>query len=442
MNRKRKKAPPDPVIVDIESLSHEGRGITRVDGKIFFVDGALPGETVNARYNSQRSSFDEGVAQDVIKSSMYRVEPECDYFGVCGGCALQHVHPEYQLKHKQHVLMEQLSHIGNVEPDEILAPITTVPWGYRRKARLGVKYVYKKAKVLVGFREKGKSYIADIDDCKILHPAIGDRIADLKALVERLSIKDKIPQIELAVGDNRTVIVIRHLAEFNQADRELLLDFSHRYEIDIYLQAGNPDSIQALKTDDDDLLLYQLTGFDIDIEFGPLDFTQINFGINELMIEHVIGLMQPGIEDTVLDLFCGLGNFTLPIATLAGYVIGVEGSASLVARAKQNAVRNRSENVDFICRDLYTAEINTRITNRHVNKLLLDPPRSGAREILEQMDLCEVVRIVYVSCNPATLARDAGILQTQHGFKLKKAGVIDMFPHTTHVESIALFERD
>jgi 23S rRNA (uracil1939-C5)-methyltransferase len=440
MNRKRKKILPEPVIANIESLSHEGRGITRVDGKILFADGALPDETVKIKYQARRSRFDEGVVQEVLKPSIYRIEPECSYFGICGGCSLQHVHSDFQIRHKQGVLMEQFSHIGKIEPREVLTPLSTSPWGYRRKARLGVKHVYNKDKVLVGFREKGKSYIADIEECKILHPNIGNKISDLKSLLDGLSIKDSIPQIEVAVGENQTVIVIRHMSEFTAADRELLLEFSNSQSITIYLQAGGPDTVQPLQTDEPPPLVYRLSKFGIDIEFGPMDFTQINFGINELMIDRVIDLLQAGQGDTVLDLFCGLGNFTLPIATRVGYVIGVEGSASLVQKAKQNAEKNRIDNVDFICRDLYASEINTQFTTNSYNKILLDPPRSGAREILEQMDLAGVARVIYVSCNPATLARDAQLLN-QHGFNLDKAGVMDMFPHTTHVESIAVFDR-
>jgi 23S rRNA (uracil1939-C5)-methyltransferase len=440
MNRKRKKILPEPVIANIESLSHEGRGITRVDGKILFADGALPDETVKIKYQARRSRFDEGVVQEVLKPSIYRIEPECSYFGICGGCSLQHVHSDFQIRHKQGVLMEQFSHIGKIEPREVLTPLSTSPWGYRRKARLGVKHVYNKDKVLVGFREKGKSYIADIEECKILHPNIGNKISDLKSLLDGLSIKDSIPQIEVAVGENQTVIVIRHMSEFTAADRELLLEFSNSQSITIYLQAGGPDTVQPLQTDEPPPLVYRLSKFGIDIEFGPMDFTQINFGINELMIDRVIDLLQAGQGDTVLDLFCGLGNFTLPIATRVGYVIGVEGSASLVQKAKQNAEKNRIDNVDFICRDLYASEINTQFTTNSYNKILLDPPRSGAREILEQMDLAGVARVIYVSCNPATLARDAQLLN-QHGFNLDKAGVMDMFPHTTHVESLAVFDR-
>ncbi len=441
MNRKRKKTLPDPVIANIESLSHEGRGISRVGGKILFVDGALPDETVKIMYQSSRSRFDEGVVEEVLEPSKYRVEPQCPYFGVCGGCSLQHIQSEYQILHKQEVLLEQLSHIGKVEVEEILSPLAATPWGYRRKARLGVKHVYKKGKVLVGFREKGKSYITDIDACKILHPIIGEKIYDLKSLIDCLSIKDKIPQIEVAIAENRSVLVIRHLSEISDTDRKVLLDFSEKNKIVIYLQDAAPDSIKPLQADHAGPLMYHLSKFGIDIEFGPMDFTQVNFEINELMIDRVIDLLQPGHDDSVLDLFCGVGNFTLPVATLARDVVGIDGSAALIHKAEQNAIKNGIDNTEFISRDLYADEINTHFTTKGINKILLDPPRSGAREIIEQMNFNFVEKIVYVSCNPATLARDTHLLVENHGFKLEKAGVLDMFPHTTHVESIAVFNK-
>lgn len=440
MSRRRQKKLPDPVLTGIESLSHEGRGIARVDGKTVFVDGALPGETVEITYTRCRGKYDEAIASRIISPAAERVEPGCRHFSVCGGCSLQHMTSEYQIQHKQSVLLEQFEHIGNVTPLELIPPLTSDFWGYRHKARLGVKYVYKKGKVLVGFREKGKPYIADIDDCRVLHPDIGNRITALKTLMDGLSIRDKVPQIEVAVGDDVTAIVIRHMAELDADDREQLVRFEENYGIRILLQSGGPDTVRPLSGENELSATYNLDKYGLAIRFDPLGFTQVNFSINRRMIDMVMSLLEPGQEDSLLDLFCGLGNFTLPLATRAGVVIGVEGSQALVARAEQNADANKISNARFYCADLYADELDKRVRSESANKILLDPPRSGAREFVEQMNFSGVQRIVYVSCNPATLARDAGLLVNMHGYSLTRAGVMDMFPHTTHVESVAVFD--
>lgn len=422
-------------------MSHEGRGIGHINGKTVFIDGALPGETVKFRYTSQRSRYDEGAAVEIMHASDLRVSPACKYFSICGGCSLQHMSPAAQIQHKENVLFEQLKYIGGVEPKDKLLPVTGQVWAYRHKARLGVKYVIKKGKVLVGFREKNKPYIAEIDSCEVLHPVIGKNLGALKELINSLDIKSEIPQIEVAVGDSGTMIVIRHLAELSEADRIKLGQFEIKYNIGILLQGNHPEPIVPLTDNGADSLVYTLADYGIDIGFSPLDFTQINFRINREMISMVIKQLQPSKSERLLDLFCGLGNFTLPLARYAGFVTGIEGSPGLVEKARMNAVNNSIENVEFYKSNLYASAIQGEFLIGSYDKILMDPPRSGAKEIIEQMNFNNVHRLVYVSCNPATLARDSGMLVNQRGFSLVSAGVMDMFPHTTHVESIAVFER-
>ena len=438
---RRKKLPPDPVEARIESLSHEGRGIARVEGKTVFVDGGLPGERVMFRYTGSRPRFDEGAVVEVIDASTRRVEPPCPHFSLCGGCAIQHMDPAGQISHKQDVLLEQLQHIGRVTPDEVLPPLAAADRGYRRKARLGVKLVYKKDRVLVGFREKRKPYIADIDSCLVLHPSIGLKLGALKELVTGLSIPDRIPQIEAATGDTGTALVIRHLEALTPADRELLAAFERAHAMRIYLQAGDTSTVTPLSPQAGDALRYHLPAHDVVLDFGPLDFTQVNFEMNRLLVDRVVSTLDPSPDEDVLDLFCGIGNFSLPLARRARRVTGVEGSPPLVDKAVKNALNNGIGNAAFEVSDLYAAEISGGFLKGRHDKILLDPPRSGAREVIEQMNLKAAGRLVYVSCNPATLARDAGILVNGKGFRLRQAGVLDMFPHTTHVESIAVFER-
>lgn len=425
----------------MESLSHEGRGIARINGKTVFIDGALPGERVTFKYTGQRSRFAEGVVVDVITPSAERVKPPCEHFAICGGCSLQHLDPAAQIRHKEHVLLEQFRHSGGVEPDQILPPLTGPVLGYRHKARLGVKNVFKKGKVLVGFREKNKPYIADIDRCAVLHPSVGERLIALKELINSLDSRGDIPQIEAAVGDDKTMLVIRHLVDLSAADREKLTDFSRQNTIPILLQGNHTEHLEPLIADDAQELSYTLQDHGIRFEFEPLDFTQINFQINRLMVARVIDLMQAQTTDRVLDLFCGLGNFTLPLARHSGFVTGIEGATRLVEKARKNAINNQITNVEFAKADLYMPQIQGAFLSATFDRVLMDPPRSGAKEVIEQMDFRHVRRLVYVSCNPATLARDAGLLVKQKGFVLRSAGVMDMFPHTTHVESLAVFEK-
>ena len=442
MSRRRRKRPPTGLYsAIIESLSHEGRGVTHVEGKTVFVDLALPDEHVEFSYTGSRVRFAEGVAETVTQANAERVEPVCDYFGYCGGCRLQHMGTQFQIQHKQAVLLEQLAHQANVQPETVLEPLTGPVWGYRHKARLAVKHVLKKEKTLVGFREMRSPFVADIDHCEVLHPAIGKYLSDLQALVASLSIYDKIPQIEVAVTDQNTALVIRHLQAFTDDDLQKLHAYEDQTHFTLYLQPEGYDSVHLLNPDNDSRLFYALPDYDIQIHFLPTDFTQINVEINQKMIQRAIELLEPDKNDRVLDLFCGLGNFTLPISTFAKQVIGVEGDAGLIERAEKNAGLNQRQNVEFHVADLAAYECLYPFMREQVNKLLLDPPRTGAKEIISALNLKNIQRIVYVSCNPATLARDTNLLIHEKEFQLTHAGVMDMFPHTAHVESIAVLSK-
>ncbi|VAX09919.1 23S rRNA (uracil(1939)-C(5))-methyltransferase [hydrothermal vent metagenome] len=441
-SRRRKKLPTEPVAATIESLSHDGRGVTHIEGKTVFIHGGLPGEEVMFTYSKKMRKFDEGQVTEVIKPSPERVEPACPHFGVCGGCSLQHQHPKAQLSHKQQTLMDALKHIGKVRPEEVLAPLELDDhWGYRRKARLGAKNVPKKGKVLVGFRERGSSFITDLSICKVLHPKVGELIAPLSELIESLSISDKVPQIEMAMGDEVCVLIFRVLETPSAEDCTALAIFSRRHGIHIYLQEGGPTTIKPLSGEAANLT-YAIPDFDVELKFLPSDFTQVNSGINRLMVRRAIDMLELKSDDRVLELFCGLGNFTLPLAKNAGSVVAVEGDPGLVARARENAQRNGIENTTFYTANLYEELVQEPWLGKTFNKALLDPPRSGAFEILEYLPKLGVMRILYISCYPGTLARDAGELVHKHGYRLVSAGVMDMFPHTAHIESMALFERE
>ena len=441
MVRRRKKPPKEPVSAQIESLSHEGQGIAHVEGKTVFVNGALPGEDVLFQYKKRRSKFDEAHALEISNPAAERVEAKCEFFGSCGGCSLQHMQHGFQIEHKQSVLIEQLMHIGNVEPKSIIPPLTGPVWAYRRKARLGVKYVEKKERVLVGFREKYSPFIADMKSCEILHPSVGTLIEPLQCLITELSLIKQIPQIEVAVGDEDTALIFRHLADFNDEDIMKLKAFGAQHHLEIYCQSGGLDSVVPLSDTSPKQLSYSLAEYDVTLNFLPTDFTQVNLEINRAMVPHALGLLEVNSEDRVLDLCCGIGNFTLPLARKVFSVLGIDGEHGLVKRAKQNAVLNNIRNVEFRVIDLAKDDLNEDFLKGGFNKLLLDPARNGAQEVIEKMNLKSIGRIVYVSCNPSTLARDAGILVNDKGFKLEQAGIMDMFPHTIHVESIAVFSR-
>jgi len=426
--------------VDIEDLSHDGRGVARVEGKAVFVSGALAGERVRMKFTGKHRHYDEAIIEEVLRPSPDRVTPQCAHFGVCAGCALQHLSPAAQIAAKQKVLIENLERIGKVQPKTLLPALVDSPWGYRRKARLGVKYVDKKGRVLVGFRETNGRYIADIKRCEVLHPAVGTRIEAIAALVESLEARNTIPQIEVAAGDDLVALIFRHLHPLSPADTDKLVEFGNAHMLGIYVQPGGVDSVAALWPENA-ILSFRVPADDVEIEFQPLDFIQVNAGMNLRMIEQTLRLLDPRAGDRVLDLFCGLGNFTLPIARHVAGIAGVEGEAGLVRRAEANAERNNVHNAKFHVADLSVDQRDTSWARADHELLLLDPPRSGAAAVLEYLPRRPTRRIVYVSCHPGSLARDAGILVERHGFRLASAGVMDMFPHTAHVESIAVFER-
>lgn len=441
MARRRKKLPNTPVVATIESLSHDGRGVTHINGKTVFVAGALPQEEISFRYTKQNRDYDEGRVEAVLQASAERVEPRCRYFGLCGGCSLQHLAEDKQIHYKQQTLFDNLKHIGKTSPETMFEPLTATPWAYRRKARLGVKYVVKKGKVLVGFREKHSGYLADMQSCEILHESVGQHLTDLQTLIGELSIKDKVPQIECAVGDNATAMVFRHLAPLSDADYEKLLSYAKAHQIQLYLQPEGVESIQLLYPEHAELF-YEHPSFNTKVIFGPNDFFQVNTGINRQMVSRAIELLQLTGEETVLDLFCGLGNFTLPIARFAKQVIGVEGDQIMVDRARQTALANDIHNTRYYaCNLMEESELRQAPwLKQHYDCILLDPPRLGAKEVIPYLAKLQAQRIVYISCHPATLARDTAMLLEQ-GYYLSAAGVMDMFPHTAHVESIAVFVK-
>lgn len=437
-----KRAPraPAPVVeVVIDNLSHEGRGVGRVEGKTVFVHGALPGERVQARVLRRHGRYDEADVVAVLEAAPGRVTPACAHFGVCGGCSLQHADESTQLAHKQAVLLELLEHQGGLRPATVAAPVTGPQWGYRRKARLGVKQVAKKGGILVGFRERAKPYVADLERCPILDPRVGERLPALRAAIAALSVAERVAQLEVAVGDDAVGLVLRHLAPLTAADRAVLADFARDQGVEIYLQPGGYDSVAHLEPDGPARLHYRVAGREL--AFAPADFTQVNATINAAMVARAVELLDAGPGDGVLDLFCGLGNFTLPLAVTAGFVRGYEGEAGLIERARDNAAANGVANTSFAVADLADAATCAGLDVGGVTRLLLDPPRSGAAAVVEHARLDRIERLVYVSCNPVTFARDAKLLVHQHGFRFVTGGILDMFPQTAHVESLSLFTR-
>jgi len=425
---------------DITDLTHDGRGVAHIAGKAVFVAGALAGERVRLRDVRKHRHYDEAAVEEVLRVSPDRVTPRCKHFGVCGGCALQHLDPAAQIAAKQRLLLENFERIGKVQPSAILPALTDSPWGYRRKARLSAKFVEKKGRMLVGFRETNGRYVADIERCEVLLPAVGERIAAITAMLESLEGKREIPQIEIAAGDNLVALVFRHLQPLSDADTQALTRFGQANDLAIFLQPGGIDSVAPLWPAGAQLN-FELPAYDVTLDFRPLDFIQVNGGMNRRMIDHALALLDPQPSDRVLDLFCGLGNFTLPLARRTAQVVGVEGEAGLVQRARDNAARNGIVNATFHSADLAADQRAAAWAKADYELVLLDPPRSGADAVLDYLPRKSTRRVVYVSCHPASLARDAGILVDKHGFKLTSAGVMDMFPHTAHVESIALFER-
>jgi 23S rRNA (uracil1939-C5)-methyltransferase len=439
--RARGRPQVGPQVSTIEDLSHEGRGVTHHGGKVVFVEDALPGERVEWQQTKRGPNFDEARLVRIVEPSPDRVEPKCVHFGMCGGCALQHFSPARQLEFKQGQLLGALSRIGRVEPRQILEPLQAGVWHYRRRARLAARWVPKKNRVIVGFKERATTYIADLKRCEMLRAPLDALIPDLSVLLTSMSIPNRIPQIEVSVADEAVALVIRVLEPLTEADMSLLREFEQQHRVQIYLQPGGYETIAPL-TDTARALTYRLPNFDVTLDFLPTDFIQVNGELNERMIDRVVQLLEPTAEESVLDLFCGLGNFSLPLARRAKSVVGVEGEAGLVARATRNAQRNGIANAEFFTANLAAADLaQSSWARRDCDKILLDPPRAGALEVLPVVEASSAKRVVYVSCHPGTLARDAGVLVQEHGFVLTAAGVMDMFPHTAHVESVAVFER-
>ena len=435
---RRRVVPAGEFTADIVDLDHDGRGVARVEGKVTFIAGALPGERVRYKLSRTTRDVDEGAATAVEQASPHRVEPGCAHFGVCGGCTLQHLAPEQQVVFKQKQLLEALTRLGGVEAAEVAAPVTGPMWGYRRRARLGAKLVPKKGGVLVGFRERESPLLAAIDSCVVLDPRVGQSLRDLATLIGGLSIAERLPQIEVACADH-AALVLRVLDEPSAADREALASFAAAHDFDFYLQRGGPDSVQPLGAAR--TLHYSPDGSELRLEFAPSDFVQINGPVAQAMVRQALDWLAPAAGDTVLELFAGLGNFTAPLARSGASVTAVEGEAALVEHGRDNLRRNGLE-ARYHRADLFAPDPHAPWLQQRYDLALLDPPRSGAREILPLLARTRPRRIVYVSCHPGTLARDAGLLVKEHGYHLRRAGVLDMFPHTAHIESMALFEKD
>jgi 23S rRNA (uracil1939-C5)-methyltransferase len=444
MNKKVKLKTPDTNdLALIHGISHDGRGIATINNKTAFIAGGLPNETLTYKMTHKRSNYIEANALEIISASTERVNPPCEYFGICGGCSLQHMSTETQLQFKQQTLLDQLKHFGKVTPLSVLPPLNVTTLGYRRKARLGVKFVIKKDKLLVGFREKSSSYLADLERCLVLHPAVGARFMELRELIISLDSYREIPQIEVAIGDTQVGLVFRHLKTLSHSDIQKLKDFGKTYQFHLYLQPNSPAPTHKIWPEDPtERLTYCLPDEKLEFLFHPLDFTQINLEVNRLMVAQAMDLLDLQPQETALDLFCGIGNFTLPIAKRAYHVTGIEGSDDMVSRATENAHHNHINNVDYYAANLEKPSSQAEWTKKRYNKILLDPPRVGAAEILPLIPQFAAKRIVYVSCNPATLARDAGELVHTYKYQLKKVGIMNMFPHTSHIEAMAVFDKE
>ncbi|NOT13467.1 MAG: 23S rRNA (uracil(1939)-C(5))-methyltransferase RlmD [Methylococcaceae bacterium] len=438
---KKKQLPDTPVRVSIESLTHDGRGVAHIDGKAVFIDEALPGEQIEFVYTEIRRDYAEGRLVRLLSRSDDRVDALCPHYSICGGCSFQHVKSDAQIRIKQNLLTEQFKRIGKVDIPAYWPAMTGPHWGYRRKARMGVKYVAKKNRMLVGFREKRHQYLAEMDSCLIMDPQVGTKLIALGNMIASLTIRDKIPQIEVAIGDEQCVLSVRVMEPPTNEDQENMRRFGQEHNMTLCLQTKGPGTITPLAGEPEIIPTYALPDQNIEFKFRPAMFTQVNYEINRQMINRVLETLDLQTSDNVLDLFCGLGNFTLPMAKYAGNVVGIEGDQPLVAHARENARHNGITNVEFHAADLSKDISYYPWAQQKYHKILLDPSRAGASEILHHLKTWQPQRIVYVSCNPSTLARDAGILVNELGYRLIKAGVMDMFPQTAHVESMALFEK-
>ncbi|HMT02134.1 MAG TPA: 23S rRNA (uracil(1939)-C(5))-methyltransferase RlmD [Burkholderiales bacterium] len=432
--------------VKIESIDAEGKGIARLNGKTIFVENALPNEIVTINIYRKKPKFDLAKIVEINEASKNRVIPKCEYFGVCGGCSLQHINFYEQVISKEKVLLDNLKHIGKIEPKKILPPLIGKPWEYRHRARLSAKYVFKKGEVLVGFREKSSPYVVNMDSCLILPKHISDLIPKLRVLIDKLSIKDKIPQIEVAVGENISVFLMRIMSALNISDEELIKNFidensTFESKLQMWLQPSGINSYEPFYPKEMPQLSYSLKDFAINMPYYPTEFTQVNPEINNEMVKQAITLLDIQENDTIIDFFCGIGNFTLPIAKMAKNTLGIEGNEQLIIRARKNASHNNLDNkVNFMVQNLFKVDKDWLIKLGKFDKWLLDPSRDGAHELIKSITPKIMPKIiVYVSCNTATLARDAEILTAIHGYTLNYAGVMNMFPHTSHIESIAVF---
>jgi 23S rRNA (uracil1939-C5)-methyltransferase len=426
-------------VVEIHDLSHDGRGVAELDGKVLFVWGALPGEQVRVTRIRSRRRFDQAEVAERLTTSADRREPGCEAFGRCGGCALQHLAPEAQLAAKQATLLENYARIGEVRPEEVLAPLTGPLWNYRRRARLSVRHVPAKGRVLVGFKERAAPYVTLMDRCPVLDERASELPLALATLIGGLSIRDDVLQVELAAGDDAMALVFRVRAEPAAADRQLLTQFALDHAADIYLQSGGPDTVLPLDAARE--LAYTLPAHGVDISFQPTDFIQINVDLNRRMVDQALSLLDLTSDLRVLELYAGLGNFSLPLAKRCRELVAVEGEPQLVSRAQRNAERHGVDNILHVVADLSAPDAGADWATGPFDRVLIDPPRIGAREVLPLIAASGATRLVYVSCHPGSLARDAGELVREHGFHLQATGVMDMFPHTAHVESIALFVR-
>ncbi len=437
--RRRRSQPTEPVTLRIDAMSHEGRGIANINGKTVFVFGALKGELVKAQIQKTSQKFDQATTIEVLEPAAQRVQPRCEAFERCGGCSLQHLDNDDQVDFKQQTLVDMMQHAG-LKASQVLPPLRSKPWGYRRKARLGVKYVRKKGRVLVGFRERNASFLADMSSCEVLIPEVGHQLQNLAALIEQLDARESIPQIEVAADDERVILLFRHLKELSMSDTQKLTDFARQTGFNLQLQPKGPDSITNLFPEYQPLHFSPLPEENIKINFTAVDFVQVNNDINQQMVAQALKFLQLEPKDHVLDLFCGLGNFTLAMARRCEQVTGVEGDMAMVQRAKNNAGENNIENTEYYSADLTQIDNDWPWMRQKFDKILLDPPRSGAMEIAEQIKRFEASIIVYVSCQPASLVRDSSII-CDNGYKLTHFGVMDMFPQTAHVESMAVFAR-
>jgi len=435
-------APETMETYTIESLDQEGRGIARRDGKAIFVEGALTGEVVTASVYRKKPSYENANVQDVLRESSQRVTPRCVNFGRCGGCSMQHLEAGAQVAAKQRVLEDNLRHIGNVRAGQMLSPIYGPAWGYRRRARMTARYVLKKGGSLIGFHEKRSSFVADMSSCEVLPPRISGLLLPLRALVNQLSIRERLPQIEVACGDAVDVLVFRVLEPPSDADKLLLRHFAETHRVHVYLQPKGPETAYPFWPETPADLYYALPEFGIRMPFFPTEFTQVNHEVNRVLVHRALALLAPRAGERIADMFCGIGNFSLPIARSGAQVTGIEGSASLVRRAAENAACNGlGDQVRYQVMNLFEIDGASYAALGRFDRMLIDPPRDGAAELVKALALAPPGRIVYVSCNSATLARDASMLVHEQGYVLSAAGVVNMFPHTAHVESIAVFDK-